>query len=295
MNNYQLICGSTVDLPKEHLDSRNIAYIPFHFNIDGVEYEDDFGTTITYDEFYKRIAEGAMPTTSQVNVESHIEFFEPFLKEGRDILYICFSSGLSGTYNNACLAAEELKEKYPERKVFVVDSLGASSGYGLLVDYIADLRDNGATIEEAYNWAEENKLKVHHWFFSTDLTHYRRGGRISATAAIFGTLLGVCPVLNVDKNGKLVPRKKVRGKKNAIIEVVKMMEQHAQEGLNYSERCYICHSACLEDAKAIADLVEDKFPNLKGKIMINDIGTVIGSHSGPGTAALFFMGDKRID
>lgn len=185
--------------------------------------------------------------------------------------------------------------KYPGRKVLIVDSLGASSGYGLLTDTAADLRDNGATLEEVFAWVEENKLNVHHWLFSTDLTHYKRGGRISATSAVVGTLLNICPLMNMSYDGKLIPRTKIRGKKRVIAKIVHMMEVHAQNGTDYSGKCFILNSACYDDARKVADLIEEKFPHLNGPVMINSVGTVIGAHTGPGTVALFFFGDKRED
>ena len=179
------------------------------------------------------------------------------------------------------------------RKLLVVDSLGASSGYGLLVDMVADLRDSGETLENVYAWVDENKLNIHHWFFSTDLSHYKRGGRISATSAAVGSLLNICPLMDVNYEGKLIPREKIRGKKRVISEIVQKMETHAQNGMDYSGKCFISNSACYEDARLVADQIEEKFPNLNGKVMINSVGTVIGSHTGPGTVALFFLGDER--
>ena len=176
-----------------------------------------------------------------------------------------------------------------------MDSLGASSGYGMFMNYLADKRDEGMSFEDCYTWAENNKLKVHHWFFSTDLTSYRRGGRISATSFFLGQLLKICPLLNMDDLGRLIPRKKIRTKEKTIVEMVERMVEHAENGVNYSGKCYLCHSACLEDAEKVVKLIEKKFINLKGKIVINQIGTVIGSHTGPGTVALFFMGDERRD
>ena len=295
MTDYMLSCSSTADMPLEYFQKRGIPFIPFHFSMDGKEYPDDLGQTISFDEFYKRIAAGAMPTTSQVNVAQFIEFFEPHLAAGKDILHISFSSGLSGSYNSAVMAREQLLEKYPDRKLQVVDSMAASSGYGLLVDMAADLHDGGRTLEDVQAWVEENKLNVHHWFFSTDLAHYKRGGRISATSAAVGSLLNICPLMNVNNEGKLIPREKIRGKKRVIAEIVQKMETYAQNGTDYSGKCFISNSACYEDARAVADLIEQKFPKLNGKVMINSVGTVIGSHTGPGTVALFFIGDKRQD
>lgn len=295
MNKFTLTCCSTADMPSEYFLERKIPFVCFHFMLDGKEYADDLGQTIPFADFYSRIEAGAMPTTSQVSVGQFIDFFEPFLKDGQDILHVTLSSGLSGSYNSAVAARDQLLEKYPERKIIIVDSLGASSGYGLLMDMLADRRDKGEDIEAVSAWAEENKLKVHHWFFSTDLTHYKRGGRISAAAAIMGSLLNICPLLNMSYDGKLIPRKKVRSKKRVIEEIVHMMEIHAEKGLDYSGKCFISNSACYDDARQVADLVEAKFSHLNGPVMINSVGTVIGSHTGPGTVALFFLGDKRED
>ncbi|MEA4816492.1 MAG: DegV family protein [Lachnospiraceae bacterium] len=295
MNNFVLTCCSTADMAKEYFQRREIPYVCFHFHMGGKDYVDDLGETIPFDKFYKLIADGATPTTSQVNSDEFETFFEPYLKEGKDILHICLSSGLSGVFNSANIAKKELLAKYPERKIEIVDSLGASSGYGMLVDYIADLRDKGASLKEAYAWAEEHKLNVHHWFFSTDLTSYKRGGRITSTAAMVGTILGVCPLLNMNNLGQLIPRKKIRTKRRVIEEIVKMMELHIQDGKDYPGKCFMSHSACYEDASRVKGLIEGKFPQLKDKVIINSVGTTIGSHTGPGTVALFFMGDLRID
>lgn len=280
-------------MPEEFFIKRDIKYVCFHFTMDGVQYDDDLGHSMAFDKFYARIAAGAMPTTSQVNVEEFISFFEPILKAGKDVLHISFSSGLSGESNAAQIAVGELRTRYPERRILALDSLAASSGYGLLMDALADMRDAGASIDEVYAWAQANRLRVHHWFFSTDLTHYKRGGRISATSAMLGTMFNICPLLNMSFEGKLIPREKVRTKKGVINRIVKRMEEHAQGGLDYSGKCFISYSACLEDAQAVAALVEERFPHLNGKVMINSIGTVIGSHTGPGTVALFFFGDER--
>lgn len=293
MQPYVLTCCSTADLSKEYFESRNIPYVCFHFTIDGVEYMDDLGQSMPFQEFYARIDKGAMPTTSLVNTEQFIAFFEPFLKEGKDILHLTFSSGLSGTYASALLAQAELKECYPERTVTIVDSLGASSGYGLMVDTLADMRDSGVSLPEAAAWIEEHKLNLHHWFFSTDLTHYKRGGRISPTAFVVGSILGINPLMNMDDQGHLTPRFKINGKKRVMREIVKQMEMHAENGLDYDKKCFISNSACLDDAKSVAALVEATFPKLNGKVLINSVGTVVGSHTGPGTVALFFWGDSR--
>jgi DegV family protein with EDD domain len=282
-------------LSKEHFEERNIKYVCFHYFIDDVEYADDLGQSMPFDVFYDKIKNGAMTRTSQVNISEYVDFFSSFAEQGLDVVHVCLSSGISGTINSARNAALVVKERYPERNIYVVDSLGASSGYGLLMDTAATKRDEGLSAEELVKWLEENRLKLHHWFFSTDLSCYVRGGRISKTAAIFGGLLEICPLLNMDNLGRLIPRYKIRTKKKVIKEIVNMMEKHAQDGLDYSGKCYISMSACLEDAQQVADLVEQRFPKLNGKVVINNIGTTIGSHTGPGTVALFFWGDERVD
>ena len=292
---YVLSCCSTADLSPEHFKSRDIKYACFHFFLDGKPYEDDLGQTISFEDFYKAMENGAETRTSQINTDEFIRYFTPFLEAGNDVLHVSLSSGISGVSNSASIAAKELNEKYPDRKVLVVDSLGASSGYGLIMDKLADLRDEGKTIDEVYDWIIKNRLRLHHWFLSTDLTFYVKGGRISKAAGWFGTVLNICPLLNMDNLGRLIPRYKIRGKKKVLAEIVNKMEEHAEGGLNYSGKCYISNSACYDDARAVADAVEARFPHLNGKVEINSVGTTIGSHTGPGTVALFFWGDERVD
>ncbi len=295
MSEYILSCCSTADMSKEYFIKRDIQYICFHYELDGVPYMDDLGDSMDINEFYQRMQEGADTKTSTINAEEFMEYFEPFLKEGKDILHLTLSSGITSVLNSAMIAKEELEEKYPERKIFIVDSLAASSGYGLLMDKLADLKDEGKSITEVRDYAIANRLKLNHWFFSSDLTFYVKGGRVSKTAGFVGGVLNICPLLNVDFEGKLIPRQKIRTKKKAIIEIVKKMEQLAEDGFDYSGKCFISNSACYEDAKAVADLIEERFPKLDGPVQIENIGTTIGSHTGPGTVALFFWGAQRVD
>lgn len=283
MNNYILSCCSTADITQEHFDKKDISYICFHYELNGKEYPDDLGKSMPFDEFYKAMQNGATTKTSQVNSDEFEEYFEEFLKQGKDIVHVCLSSGISGVYNSAVIAQNDLKEKYPDRKIYVIDSLCASSGYGLFLDKLADLRDSGMSAEELYKWAEDNKTKLQSWFFSTDLTFYIRGGRISKTSGAIAGILNICPLLNVNVEGKLIPREKVRSKKKVIAAIVKKMVENAENGTDYSGKCYISQSACYDDAKKVADLVEETFPKLNGKVEINTIGTTIGSHTGPGT------------
>ena len=292
---YAITCCSTADLTKEHFEAIDVHYVCFHYMIDGEEYPDDLGQSIPFDEFYDRISKGAMTQTAQVNISEYVEMFTGFLDKGMDVLHVCLSSGISGTINSARSAASILRERYPDRKIYIIDSLGASSGYGLLMDTLSAKRAEGMGIDELAAWTEENKLKLHHWFFSTDLSFFVRGGRISKASAVFGGLLEICPLMNMDNLGRLIPRFKIRTKKKVIREIVKKMEENADDGLDYSGKCYISMSACMEDARAVADLVEERFPKLNGSVEINNVGTTIGSHTGPGTVALFFWGKLRED
>lgn len=293
MSNFVLSCCTTVDLAKKHLEDRNIKFLPFHFYMDGVHYYDDLGETISYVDFYKAMLAGVDTKTSQINASEYEEYFKKFLEEGKDILHINLSSGISGSHNSANIAKTMLEEEYPDRKIYVIDSLGAASGFGLLVDKAADLRDAGMSIDELAAWITEHRLQVQTWFYSSDLTFFVKGGRVSKAAGLIGGALSICPVLNIDKEGKLSVNQKVRTKKKAIKTLVDIMEENAENGLAYADKCYICHSMCLEDAQTMAAMVEERFPNLKEPVLINNIGTTIGSHTGPGTVALFYWGKER--
>lgn len=295
MSDFVLSCCSTADMSKEYFEDRDIQYICFHYELDGVPYLDDLGQSMDINEFYKKMQEGADTKTSTINAEEFIEYFESFLKQGKDILHLTLSSGITSVLNSAMLAKSELEEKYPERNILIVDSLAASSGYGLLMDKLADLRDEGKSVFEVRDYAEEQKRRLNHWFFSSDLTFFVKGGRVSKTAGFVGGMLNICPLLNVDVEGKLIPRQKIRTKKRAISEIVKKMEELAEGGLDYSGKCFISQSACYDDARAVADLIEERFKNLDGRVRIENIGTTIGSHTGPGTVALFFWGNERVD
>ena len=256
MSDYIISCCSTADLTKEKFAAKDIKYICFHFELDGKQYPDDLGESIAFPDFYKAMADGADTKTSQVGVGEYEEFFEPFLKEGKDIVHLTLSSGISGSYNSARIAAESLGEKYPDRKIYIIDSLIASSGFGLLVDEMADKRASGMSIDELRDWTEERKLYYHAWFFSTDLTFYIKGGRVSKASGVIGGLLNICPLLNMDFMGKLIPRMKIRTKQKVIRQIVDTMMENVKDGADYQGKCFISHSACYEDAKAVADRIE---------------------------------------
>ena len=292
---YIISCCSTCDLTREQIEALGVSYIPFHFTLDGKEYPDDLGESMSYEDFYAAMAHGSSTSTSQVSVGEYVDYFTGLLSSGRDVLHLSFSSGLSGSYSSAAAAAETVGRNFPDQKIYVVDSLAASSGYGLFVDKLCELRDEGKSIEEVRDWAIANRQRLHHWFFSTDLTFYVKGGRVSKIEGVIGGVLSICPLLHVSREGKLVPVYKLRGKKRAIDKCVSMMVEHADGGTAYSGKCFICNSACLSDAEAVAAQVREKFPSVDGDIVINSIGTTIGSHTGPGTVALFFWGDERQD
>ena len=293
--NYILSCCSYTDLSAQKMKELDIKYICTPYMMDGKNYIDDLGETTSYEEFYKAMEQGAITSTSQLNQNELADYFRELLKTGKDMIHISLSSGLSGVSNSARLAMEDMKKEFPDRKIYLVDSLAAAAGLGLMMETASNLRAGGMGIDELYAWLEENKLKLHHWFFTTDLTYFVRGGRVSKASGFIGGVLNICPLMNVSNEGKLIPRAKVRGKKKVITEIVERMKEHAQGGTEYSGKCFMCNSACEDDAKEVAALIEEAFPNLDGKVQIYTIGTTIGSHTGPGTVAVFFWGDERVD
>ena len=293
--NYILSCCTYTDFSAQKMKELDIRYICTPYMMDGKTYYDDLGETTSYEEFYKAMENGAKTSTSQLNQDEFAEYFRELLKEDKDIIHVSLSSGLSGVSNSARLAIETMKEEFPQRKIYLVDSLAAAAGLGLLMETASNLRAQGMGIEELYNWLEDNKLRLHHWFFTTDLTYLVRGGRVSKASGFIGGVLNICPLMNVSNIGKLIPRAKIRGKKKVFAEIVERMKEHADNGTAYSGKCFMCNSACEDDAKEVASMIEAQFPNLDGKVQIFTIGTTIGSHTGPGTVAVFFWGDERID
>ena len=294
MPGYVLSCCSTADVTRDWLEARDIKYLFFNYYLDGKVCKDDFGATNPPAQLYAKMLAGADAKTSQISAGDYMAHFEPFLAAGQDVVHVTLSSGISGTYNSACAARDQLAEKYPDRHVYVVDSLAASSGYGLLMDKLAELRDSGMGAAELAAWAEEHKSEVQHWFFSSDLTFFIRGGRISKAAGLVGGMLKICPVMDVAPDGSLAVKEKIRTKAKAINRVVEKMEELAEGGLDYSGKCYISQSECKADALEVAARVEERFPKLDGKVEVFPIGATIGVHTGPGTVALFFWGKKRV-
>jgi DegV family protein with EDD domain len=295
MSSFILTCCSTADLPVDYYELHKLPYLCFHFVMDGREYNDDLGKSMSYEEFFKRISEGAMPTSSCVSVGEYEDCWEPFLKDGNDILHVAMGSGITATYNSACIARDNLQRKYPERKIKVIDSLCGSGGYGLLVDAAVTLRDNGTSIDDAQRSLINKRLLVNHWFYTMDLSHFIRGGRMSKIAGVFGTMLNICPLSTVDNEGKLALYSKHRGKQKCMEEVISIMKRHAIGGTEYSGKCHICNSACPDDAKAMADMINQNFPKINGGVTIASFGTTIGVHTGPGTVAVYYFGTRRLD
>ena len=294
MPGYVLSCCSTADVTRDWLEARDIKYLFFNYYLDGKVCKDDFGATNPPAQLYAKMRAGADAKPSQISAGDYMAHFEPYLAAGQDVVHVTLSSGISGTFNSACAARDQLAEKYPDRHVYVVDSLAASSGYGLLMDKLAELRDAGMGAAELAAWADEHKSEVQHWFFSSDLTFFIRGGRISKAAGLVGGMLKICPVMDVAPDGSLAVREKIRTKAKAINRVVEKMEELAEGGLDYSGKCYISQSECKADALEVAARVEERFPKLDGKVEVFPIGATIGVHTGPGTVALFFWGKKRV-
>ncbi|MEG0912708.1 MAG: DegV family protein [Oscillospiraceae bacterium] len=290
MTDYIVMTDSNADLTPELVKQLGIKIISTEYALEGKTYlnmpdhsEYDFHT------FYEKLKVGIPSKTSLINVDRYLGEFEPELKKGNDVLYICFSSALSGSFNCAKLAAEELREKYPERKIFAVDSLSASGGEGLLVYTAVQQKKNGLSIDELAKWVEDNRNHLCHWFTVDDLDHLKRGGRISSAAAFFGGMLSIKPVLHVDDEGRLIPMQKVRGRKAALDALVSEMEKTA---VNPEEQLiYVCHADREEDCDYVIDLVKKRF-KVKD-IKKGHIGPVIGTHSGPGTIALFYFGTHK--
>ena len=287
MRDFVITVNSTVDLPREWLEERNVPVVPLKYTIDGETYTDMYG--LSAKEFFDKLREGHMSVTSQVNPGEAADMLEPFLKEGKDVLHLGFSSGLSGTLNSMKIAGEELSEKYPEAKVIVIDTLCACLGEGLLLYKALKLKEQGKTIDEVAQWVEENKLHICHDVTVDDLNHLHRGGRISKTTAVLGTLVQIKPIIHMDNNGKLQVIGKERGRKKSLNKIVDMAAEQAKGWDN--DIIMITHGDCIGDAEYVAKLVREKMGI--DNILINNIGTVIGSHTGPGVVAVFCMGNKR--
>lgn len=286
----KIITDSACDLKREYIDKNNIALLSLILNLEGQAIKDDLGKSLSYEEFYNKMRHGATPTTSQINAHDFEEEFTKYIKNGDSIIYISISSSLSGTFNSANIARNNLIEEYPEAKIELVDSSSVSMGQGLLVLKACEMRDNGASIDEIVEWLEENKRKVIHSILIDDLNHLKRGGRISGATATIGSLLNIKPSAYLDDEGKLVQGEKIKGKKKALRFLANEVKERAVETEN--EVLYICHGDCLEEAEALRDIIlqEVKFKD----VIINYVGNVVGAHAGPGVLAAIFLGKNRL-
>ena len=290
MGTYRIVTDSTTDLTPELIQELDVQVIPLCYMMGGKTYHNiPGGGEMTDKEFYAKLRAGSMSTTTQVNSEEFLHVFTPLLEAGQDVLYIAFSSGLSGTYQSAVLAREELKQRFPDRRLEVFDSLCASMGEGLLVYHAAKLRQAGKSLDEVLAWLKGNVLNVCHWFTVDDLNHLKRGGRVSTATALVGTMLGIKPVLHVDDEGHLIPVSKVRGRKQSLDALVRRMEDTVLDPGN--QMVFISHGDCLEDAQYVERQIREKLG--VQQVKLGFIGPVIGAHSGPGTVALFFLGKER--
>lgn len=286
---YKITTDNTADLPYSFYKENDIDFLFLPYTLEDKQYT--LENELPVAEFYDRMRNGSMPTTSQYNAEDAAGLWEPYLKQGVDILHIAFSSGLSGSYNSARLAAEDMREKYPERRITVVDSLSASLGEGMLVWYAAKLKKEGKTMEEVASWLEANKLHLCHVFTVNDLFHLYRGGRVSRATAILGTMINIKPMLHVDNEGHLISLSKVRGRKHSIIKLVDMMDERIGSYKDNNPIMMISHGDCSDEAETLKQEILKRYPGTE--ILINHVGATIGAHSGPGTMALFFLGEYR--
>lgn len=289
MSDFIITTDTTSDLPESYIKDHNIEIHPLYYNLDGVIYGGDI--KLPPEEFYIKMRAGQMPTTMAVNPETSKDIFRKYLDQGLDILHIGFSSALSGSFNSAMIAANELKEMYPDRKIILIDSLSASLGEGLLVHKAVMLKESGKSLEETASWIEENKLHLCHLFTVSDLFHLQRGGRVSKATAIIGTMINVKPILHVDNEGKLIPLQNVRGRKRSLTTLVDTMEKQIKGYEKQNDIIFISHGDSLEDAQYLASLIKSRFGIQS--FLIDYVCPTIGSHSGPGTIALFFMGAER--
>lgn len=290
MKNYVITTDTTTDLPAEYVAEHHLGMMSLTYTLEGNTY--NWENPLPTKEFYDTMRTGSLPTTSQVNPEEAAALFERIIQEqDADILHIAFSSGLSGSYNSSRIAAEELAEKYPNNRIVVIDSLCASLGEGLFVHKAVMMKEQGATLDEAAAWLEENKLNLVHNFTVDDLFHLYRGGRVSKTAAFVGTVINLKPILHVDNDGHLIPLAKIRGRKKSLIALVDSMEKQIGSWRDKNDIIFISHGDCLEDAQYVADLIRERFGY--DTFLINYVGPTIGAHTGPGVVALFYMGDYR--
>ena len=294
MKEFILSCESTVDLSYDYVIKRGASVLFYTYLLNNKEYVDNMGRSKENELFfYQALENGLVPKTSQINEFKYEDYFDELLKKG-NVLHITLGTGMTPSYYNALKAANIMKEKYPDRKLIVVDSLCSSGGYGMLVDYCLDMLDDGLSMEEIEDWVIKNRTNLHHNFFSTNLRYFRRSGRVSGPAAIVGSMLKICPLMHLNIEGRIVAYDKVRLVKNAVKRIVQDVLLNIESGSNYTGKFFMYHSNCLEIAEETIKELEEAIPGIKGKIVLLDIGCIIASHCGKGTVAVSYLGSKRV-
>lgn len=294
MSDYILSSESTIDLDPEFVKELNVSIINANYELNGQTYLDDFGLSLDMKEFYDNMRDGASPTTSRINTNEYIDYFRPILEEGKDIIHICLSSGMSSQFDSLQMAFEQLKEEFPDRKMYAVDSVMASAGFGMLTSKLAQLKKEGMDIDSLYNWAEDNKRHIINYTSNENLEYVARGGRISKTAATVGGMLHISPLIEVDDTGHMIVTSKIRTRKKLLKTIVEKMAANANDGIDYNDQIYISHADNIEIVEELIELIKDKFKNLDQEIKVSNIGPTIGSHIGPGAFAVFYWGDERM-
>ena len=295
LTEYILSCESTIDLPVDYVKKLDVSVINANYELDGVTYKDDFGQSLDMKDFYKKMKEGMHPKTSMINTHEYLNYLTPILEDGKDIIHYCLSSGMSSQLQALNEAVEILREKYPQRKIYAVDSLMASAGMGLMIDKLASLKKDGYDIEKLYQYAMDNRKNVINNTSNENLEYVARGGRISKTAASIGNLLHICPLIEVNDQGHMVVTQKIRSKRKLLNHIIADMRENAIDGLSYNQKIFISHADNVDLASELKEMIEDEFKNIDGEVMLTNIGPTIGSHIGPGTIALFYWAKKRTE
>lgn len=294
MTDYILSSESTIDLDPEFVRELDVSILNANYELNGQTYIDDFGQSLDMKEFYDNMRDGASPTTSRINTNEYIDYFRPILEEGKDIIHLCLSSGMSSQFDSLQMAFEQLKEEFPDRKMYAVDSVMASAGFGMLTSKLAQLKKEGMDIDSLYNWAEDNKRHIISYTSNENLEYVARGGRISKTAASIGGMLHISPLIEVDNTGHMIVTSKIRTRKKLLKTIVDKMEVNAIDGLEYNDQIYISHGDNIEMVEEIIELIKERFKNLDHEIKVSNIGPTIGSHIGPGAISVFYWGKERM-
>ncbi|MFO3715890.1 DegV family protein [Anaerococcus cruorum] len=294
MTDYILSCESTIDLSVDYVNKLDVSVINANYELDGKNYLDDFGQSLNMKTFYDNMRQGASPSTSRINTGEYVEYLKSLLEKGQDVVHICLSTGMSSQYESLLEAINILKEDFPERKIYPIDSKMASAGVGLLVSKLSKLKKEGMNAEQLYNWAQENKLHVINYTSNENLEYVARGGRISKTAASIGGVLHICPLIEVDDQGHMIVTSKIRTRKKLLKTLLQKMQDNAIGGQDYNDQVFISTADNIELSNEVKEMIEEAFPHIDGGVKIFNIGPTVGSHIGPGTIAIFYWGKERM-